>query len=61
MRGLGNSKLVALGVAVAIGLVAAYAKNRYGDGTPMQVDVKADRGMSEKVELVLPHDLWPRQ
>ena len=62
MSGQGNNKLVAVGVALAIGLVAAYVDNqRYGHGTPTQVDVKADRGMSEKVELPLPPELWPRR
>jgi hypothetical protein len=52
------NKLVALGVALAIGLVAAYVNSRYGQRTPTQVDVEADWRMSEKVEL--PLDLWPR-
>ena len=58
----GNNKLVAVGVALAIGLVAAYVNNQhYGHGIPTQVDVKADRGLSDNVELRLPPDLWPRQ
>jgi len=62
MSGQGNYKLVAIGVALAIGLVAAYVNNqRYGDVTATQVDVKAGRGMFEKVEPPLPSDLWPRQ
>jgi len=61
MSTLGNNKFVALGVAVAIIFAAAYANNRDGDGTPAQIDVKGERGISEKVALVLPQDLWPRQ
>ena len=62
MSGQRNNKLVAVGVALAISLVAAYVNNQgYGYGTPTQLDVRADRGMSEKVELPLPSDLWPRQ
>jgi hypothetical protein len=59
MSGQGNNIVVAVSVALAIGLVAAYLNNpRYGQGTPTQVDVKADWGMSEQLEL--PPDLWPR-
>jgi len=54
-----NNGLVALAVALAIGLAAAYVNNRYDHGTPAQVEVKVDRGVSEKVELALPPDLWP--
>jgi hypothetical protein len=61
MSGQRNNRLVALGVALAIGLVAAYVNEGYGHGTPTQVDVKVDRGMSEKVELPLPPELWPRR
>ena len=61
MTRLANNKLVTLGVALAIGLFAAYVSSRYGHGTVTQVDVKADRAMSAKAELALPHDLWPRQ
>jgi len=56
-----NNGLVALGVALAIGLAAAYVNNRYDHGTPTQVEVKVDRGVSEKVELALPPELWPRR
>ena len=56
-----NNGLVALGVALAIGLAAAHVNNRYDHGTPTQVGVKVDRGVSEKVELALPPELWPRR
>ena len=58
MSGQGTSRLVTLGVAFAIGVVAAYLNNRYSHVTPTQVDIKADRGMSEIVEVPLPSDLW---
>ena len=61
MSSLRNHKLFALGIALAICLVTVYVNNRYDSGITTHVDVKADRGMFEKVELVLPHDLWPRQ
>ena len=61
MSGLANNKLVALGVALAIGLVVAQVNSRYDHGSGAQVDVEADKSMSAKAELVLPHDLWPRQ
>jgi hypothetical protein len=62
MSSQGNNELVAVGVALAIGLVAIYVNiQHYDHGTTTQVDVKADRSMSEKVELPLPPDLWPRQ
>ncbi len=57
MSGQGNSKLAALGLALAIGVVATYVDNRYSHGTPTQVD-KADRGMSEIAEVPLPPELW---
>ena len=61
MSGQGNSKIVAVSVVLAIGLVAVYVNNpRYGYAAPTQVDIKADWGMSEKLELPLPPDLWPR-
>jgi hypothetical protein len=61
MSGQRNNKLVVLGIALATGLVAAYANNRYDHATPTQVNVKAARGMTENVELALPPDPWPRQ
>ncbi len=61
MNGLANNKVVALGVALAIGLVAVYVNSRYDHGTATQIDAKAERGMSATPELALPHDLWPRQ
>ena len=61
MSGQGNSKIVAVSVALAIGLVAVYVNNpRYGYAALTQVDVKADPGVSEKLEMPLPPDLWPR-
>jgi hypothetical protein len=56
-----NNRLAALGVALALGLTAAYVNDQTGRGTPAQVDVKVDRGMSERVELPLPPELWPRR
>ena len=61
MSGQRNSRLVALGVALAIGLAAAYVNNGYGHRVPTQADGKAHRGVSERIELLLPPDLWPRQ
>jgi len=61
MSGQRNNRLVALGVALAIGLAAAYVNNGYGRGAPTQVDVNPHWGVSARVELPLPPDLWPRQ
>jgi hypothetical protein len=61
MNGQWNNGLAALGVALAVGLAAAYVNDQGGRGTAAQVDVEVDRGMSEKVELPLPPELWPRR
>lgn len=59
MSGQGNSRIVAVSVVLAIGLGALYVNNpRYGYAAPTQVGVKADWGLSEKLQL--PPDLWPR-
>ena len=60
MSDLWSIKRAAVGVAIAIGLVAAYVNNQqYGHGASTQADVKVDRSMSDVVPL--PPDLWPRR